>query len=87
MTKGPIRTPKRVVEANDRNDLKPMIFIAITNGETPPVYYFGDKDGRSVTLNDASYLSVFDDFFLRKKTPNICSGPAAVLDAKWNIST
>ena len=38
--------PNGIVESNNRNDEKVMIFVAIANGKVPVVHAFTDENGR-----------------------------------------
>ena len=54
--------PHEIVESNNRNDQKVMLFVAIVDGKVPVVHAFVDENGRNSILNGAGY---FD--FLREK--------------------
>ena len=39
-----------------------MLFVAIADGKILGVHDFRDKNGRSVTVNGASYLAMLEDY-------------------------
>lgn len=55
------RNPHEIVETNDRNDKKIMMFVAIVDGRIPVVHAFIDENGRSVSVNGSCYLQLLQD--------------------------
>lgn len=49
--------PRAIVECNDRNDEKVMIFVAIVDGKILIVHEFIDDDGRRVSVDGSCYLA------------------------------
>ena len=49
-----------VCETNDRNDVKVIIFLAISNGMIPIVAFL-DDDGHLLSVNGVSYLRLLQD--------------------------
>ena len=50
-----------IIETNNRNDLKVMMFVAIVDGKIPIVYVFIDDDRRQVSLNGSCYLNLLKE--------------------------
>ena len=48
--------PHEIVETNNHNEEKVLIFVVIVNGKAPIVHPFVDENGRNVTVNDTCYL-------------------------------
>ena len=55
------KNPHLIVETNDRNDLKVMLFVAIVNGKIPVVHAFLDNTGRQQSVDGSCYLSMLQD--------------------------
>ena len=53
--------PQEVVETNDRNGQKIMIFVAIVNGRIPIVHAFVGDDGRNQSVNGNVYLELLKE--------------------------
>jgi len=52
---------REMIETNDRNGAKVMIFVSIVDGKVPIVHAFITEDGRSVSVTGASYLELLKD--------------------------
>ena len=55
------QNPHKIVESNNRNGAKVMIFVAIVDGKAPIVHPFIDENGRNVTLNSTGYLDLLNE--------------------------
>jgi hypothetical protein len=55
------QNPHLIIETNDRNDLKVMLFVAIVDGKIPVVHAFLDDTGRPQSVNGPCYLSMLQD--------------------------
>jgi len=55
------RNPHEIIETNNRNDKKIMMFVAIVDGRIPVVQAFIDENGRSVSVNGSCYLQLLQD--------------------------
>lgn len=53
--------PRDIIECNDRNDEKVMIFVAIVDDKVPIVHAFIDEDGRRVSVDGSCYLALLKD--------------------------
>ena len=53
--------PHQIVETNDRNAKKVMMFVAIVDGHIPIVHAFVDEDCNNQSVNGASYLKLLQD--------------------------
>lgn len=53
--------PREIVECNDRNDKKVMIFVAIVNGKIPIVHEFIDDEGQRVSVDSSCYLALLQE--------------------------
>ena len=53
--------PREIMETNNRNDLKVMIFVAIVDGKIPIIHAFLDEDGHLVSVNGSCYLTLLRD--------------------------
>lgn len=53
--------PHKICETNDRNDVKVMIFVALTDSMVPIFHAFLDDDGQLTSVNGASYLSLLQN--------------------------
>ena len=58
--------PHQIIETNDRNGQKVMIFVAITDGDIPIVHPFIDEEGRLVSVNGPCYLKLLQDIIWSK---------------------
>ena len=56
-----LENPHEIIETNDRNDLKVMLFVAIVNGNVPIIHAFIDEDGRLVSVNGSCYLNLLNE--------------------------
>ena len=56
-----VQNPRKIVETNDRNGIKIMIFVAIVNGKVQIIHPFISEDGRSFSVNGASYLTLLEE--------------------------
>ena len=56
-----LNNPHEVVEANDRNALKIMIFVAIVDGKVPIVNAVIDEKGRRQSVNGDCYLKLLQE--------------------------
>ena len=54
--------PHEMVESNNRNDQKVMLFVAIVDDKVPEMHPFVNENGRKFTLNGTGYLD-----FLREE--------------------
>ena len=56
------KNPHEIIECNNRNDNKVMIFVAIAEGRVAIVHPFLDEEGRRVSVDGAScYLKLLQD--------------------------
>lgn len=53
--------PHQIVETNDRNGKKVMMFVAIVDGQIPIVHAFVDENCSNQSVNGASYLNLLQD--------------------------
>lgn len=53
--------PHEIIESNDRNDKKVMIFVAIVEGKIPLVHAFIDENGERISVNGECYLKLLQD--------------------------
>ena len=56
-----LNNPHEVVETNDKNGLKVMIFVAIVDGKVPIVHAFIDENGRRESVNGDCYLKLLQE--------------------------
>ena len=65
----------KVLEVNNRNSKKMMIFVAIVDGHIPIVHAFMGEDGKSQSVNGDRYLQLIEDVAwqaLREETTGGC---------------
>ena len=55
------KNPYEIIECNNRNDDKVMIFVAIAEGRVAIVHPFLDEEGRRVSVDGACYLKLLQD--------------------------
>lgn len=53
--------PHKIVETNDRNGKKVMMFVAVVDGQIPIVHAFLDEDDKNQSVNGACYLDLLQD--------------------------
>ena len=61
MVPGAVKTPHKVLEVNNRNGKKMMIFVAIEDGHIPIVHALMGKDGKSQSVNGNRYQQLMED--------------------------
>ena len=52
---------RQIVETNDRNGKKVMMFVAIVDGQIPILHAFVDENCSNQSVNGASYLKLLQD--------------------------
>ena len=53
--------PHEIIESNDRNDQKVMIFVVIVEGKIPLDHAFIDERGGKISVNGGCYLKLLQD--------------------------